>query len=168
MNPKLDEDSLYNFLMKNKDKVVYVNLRWTWNEMKVVESDRCLIEDGRPYEVYIGFDVITLDWEYSFTGTYDDAIKFAESYDCWDGFDFESNLKYGVLEMEHHGDNFDYHYHPEELDPDEDCILEISCLGLYTWFNSKDGNNIAPVYTWQDDQLMLWSEWKKLHPEEEE
>ena len=167
MNPKEDEDSLYNFLVAHKNEVEYVNLKWTWHEMRVVESDRCLVieENGHKYacETYLGFGVDILDEEYSFTGCYADALEFASAYGCWDGFDFV--IEDGVLELEHTGDNFDIHYHPHELEPDDRNLLDISYWGLYTWYNSKDGNNIAPVYSWQRDRLMLWSEWNAKHPE---
>lgn len=170
MNPIEDEESLYNFLIAHKNEVEYINLTWTWNEMKVVESDRCLVieEKGQKfaYETYLGFSVDILDEEYSFTGSYEDALQFASSYDCWDGFEFK--IDDGVLELEHQGDNFEFHYHPDELEPYNRDILSIVYLGLYTWYNSKDGNNIAPVYSWQRDKLMLWSEWNKDKQERKE
>ena len=128
MNAQKEDKSLYDFLVGNKDKIEYVNLIWTWNEMKLVESDKCLVmnENEYPSEIYMAFDVTILDLEYSFTGSYEDALSFADSYSCWDGREEDFKIVDGILECKHEGYNPEYYYHPKDLDPDaDDMILQI-------------------------------------------
>lgn len=60
-------------------EVKMVVLFWTWTECFYTSN-------AGPFEAYVSPSDI--DEEYSFFGDREDALKFADGYDCWDGDDF--------------------------------------------------------------------------------
>lgn len=139
-------ETLYDFLVAHKDDIEYVKLTWVWPDIKIIESNKKVMKWDTKYNEYypvsldIGFSVDVLDEEYTFWGPIEDAIKFADSYDCWDSLvdgDETIVIEDGVLEEEHTGDNFEMHYHPHTLDTTE---YYTSCQSL-GYMMCKDGDN---------------------------
>ena len=143
-----NDESLYDFLVRNKDKIEYVHLEWTWPELKLVQSKYvCMDWDMKykeffPRDVYLCFGVDRLDQEYSFMGTIEEAMEFASSYDCWDGHDFDESttINEGIFELAYQGYNPDEHYHPDEIDPNDLTMMNIRSLGYYIY--KSDGDNV--------------------------
>ena len=71
-----------------------VVLFWTWTQDYYTSN-------AGPFEAYV--TVYDIDQEYSFQGGREDALKFADSYDCWDGEGFiilKGDILYGYVARE--------------------------------------------------------------------
>lgn len=74
----ISADSLVEAIEQHPD-IKTVVLFWKW-------SKDYYTSNAGPFSAYVTES--NLDEEYSFFGDREDAIRFAESYDCWDGDDF--------------------------------------------------------------------------------
>lgn len=84
---KIEIEDLHQYLIDNTDKIAYVYLDWTWFPKTVRIRTNEATEDG--IFLYANLVGKQIDEEYSFYGPVDAAITYAESYDQWNGKEFE-------------------------------------------------------------------------------
>lgn len=163
----MTDETLEEFLTRNKDKIEYVVLIWWYSEKRSVQSNKVYVEkDGQPVPLEMAFDVKVRDWEYCFIGEIDDAIEYAQSYGQWDERAEDANISDGVLYLEYENYNPDYNYHPKDLDPNDNDILDITPLGYITYGHS---NGHEPVYYQKYfGPIMDYDEWKKKYGQDDD
>lgn len=87
----IEADTLLEAIEQHPE-IEQVVLFWTWH-------NEYFSSYAGPFEAYVSEN--HLDEEYSFQGGREDALDFAKSYDCWDGFDFvllRGKILYGFEE----------------------------------------------------------------------
>ena len=125
-------ETLYEFLIRNKDKIEYVNLTWTYSEERTVDT-RFVTKNG--YPVYMMFDCTILDWEYCCRMDIEQAIEYSCNYGQWDGLVEDSDIYEGVLEKTYDNYNPEYKYHPKDLDPNDSDIICITYIGYGKYYD---------------------------------
>ena len=151
-----DEGSLYNYLMEHKDEIFFVNLEWTWPYYARLNTPFYYNEPktGNKVWLYAEFTGERIDTEYSFVGTFEEAVEFSKKYDCWGRCMFEGEeggLNQGVLEVHHHAyDNEAEEYPDDEISPE---AIDLYFVGLV--YHSSYGG--YPLYggeykRWRKDE----------------
>lgn len=142
----MSEETLEEFLIRNKDRIEYVNLTWTYNEYRALESKyRAVSKSKGEFEVFMVFNCTILDWEYSCRGTIEYAIEYAQAYYQWDGKVSDEDIHDGVLEKQYENYNPDYNYHPDELDLSDRDVVWFEYLG-YMIYTDGDHVHRIPSY----------------------
>lgn len=144
---KIEVESLYDFLKEHENEIEFVILTWEWPGVAEVESDYCgTIYGEENYPLYHRFSYTRLDDEYSFTGTVEEALNFAESYDCWDGheIDFENGIVIGYNE----GYDPDKDEYPDDVDNLSDSnVYNVEYMGFYFYRRDHRGNSHHYYYS---------------------
>lgn len=157
-----EEISLYDYLKANKDKIWYVQLTYTWNRIIMVETPLYFIdESGRRHELYGRWTANQIDEEYSFIGTYEEALEFADSYGVWDGCPDKDGLitgltlENGVLIGEQDGYDPNAENYPED-DPAADDLRDLEFTGLVYYYRNSRGNTDRRFY--RGDKVLIKTE----------
>lgn len=150
MTKEKNDKTALEFLKEHWDEIAFVELTFTWSSYVMTDLEGWHAEeDGEVYpSVAAKFFVVTLDEEYSFSGTSEEAIGFFESYDIWDCRLDSSDIKDGILFKEYNSDVEEYK-EPGEYDV-SDLYLEIKPLGLVCykhgyWAHSSGSSNLKFV-----------------------
>ena len=120
-------DNLYDFVEQHTE-IIGGALVWTWAEhCKLCEQ----ITDDIFYENICVYS--TFDDGYSFFGSREELLKFAEVYDIWDKSDLIDKMKIdkGVLLAEHEDDSCLLEY--------SNNIVNVDAYGGEIVFKSKSG-----------------------------
>lgn len=139
-------DTLYDFLIEHKNEIDYVKLDYTWSPfVAIVETDYYFGTGENKTRLYRRISYSEIDSEYSFWGTVDKAIDFAESYSCWDGetLALDDSILLGEL------DSYNYNYDNDcPKEPDDFENLETTNLSFcgYVYFRNYKMRDYHPNY----------------------
>lgn len=138
---------LRQFLTDHKSRIDYVCLTWIWEDKATLDSSFMGLIDGYPQPLYHEFIYDRIDEEYSFIGNVEDAIEFADQYDCWNGaeLDYENGIVAGEIR--------------EEGTEEEDIRnlikygINIDYIGLVYYYLDLRGNNRKSLYNGEPERV---------------
>lgn len=157
-----DPDTLWSYLQEHKNEIYYVQLVWTWPEYIETDTPYCFRNktDGYPQPLYARWSATRIDEEYTFIGPIEDAIKYAESYDCWskDKLEEDGHIIDGVLICENEGYDPDGYQFPNK-DPADRDLFNLTYDGLYYYKRDHNGNSVTQSYDiYHKEPPLTWSD----------
>lgn len=141
-----DPDTLWSYLQAHKKEIWYVQLIWTWPEY--IEKETPLYykgPDGGPWTLYARWTAERIDEEYTIIGTIEEAIKFAESYECWDSRIEDMRIEDGILMDEYEGYDPNGYEYPNDEPADRD-LYNLDYSGLYFYGNDHKAHPYNTYY----------------------
>lgn len=143
---KVEVESLHDFLTENESNIDYVCLTWIWEDRAALESDFMGRINGCIQPLYHEFVYDRIDSDYSYIGNVEDAIDFADEYDCWDGqeLDYENGIIIGEIREEGLKDE-------GILDIYKDGV-NIEYIGLVYYYNDR-GNCKTAYYNGKPERV---------------
>lgn len=143
---KIEVEDLHEFLTDNERDIDYVCLTWIWEDTAILESDFMGQVNGRLQPLYHEFVYDRIDLDYSFVGTIEDAIAFADLYDCWDmsELDYENGIITGEIREEGTKDN--------DIEDIDRHGIDISYIGLVYYYDDLRGNSKTAYYNGEPER----------------
>ena len=148
---KIEIEDLHQYLLDNKDKISYVYLNWTWIPKTVRIRTNEVTEDG--FFLYAEFVGEDLDDEYSFYGPIESAITYAQSYEQWNGKEFEL---YGPILMAYHVE--DVWHMQEDLSSHDETDFEDMVNVVFHGFCYYGEKNQIHYYTGERKRIKDFEE----------
>lgn len=138
---------LRQFLTDYKSQIDYVCLTWIWEETAIIESNYMGRVNGCLQPLYYEFDYDRIDEDYSFFGNVEDAIEFAENYDCWNGSELYCEDGIVAGEIRERGSEHDY---------TRDIFnygVNIDYIGLVYYYYDSKGNSKTSYYIGKPERV---------------
>lgn len=144
---KVGIGDLREFLTDFKSQIDYVCLTWIWEEKATLETNYVGRVNGCLQPLYYEFIYDRIDEDYSFIGTVEDAIEFAENYDCWNGS--ELYCEDGIVTGEIREEGSEY----EDIRGIRNYGVNIDYLGLVYYYHDLKGNSRTAFYYGEPERV---------------